>query len=305
MSEHVWIPKSRKNLSPETIQIINKVLDKIPTLPISVQKIIEMASDMDIGAKELAEVALTDPVLSSKIITMINSAYYSLNRHVDDLRVAIVLIGFNAVRNIAIQSRFLQVLDDVIENKLYDREKLWIHSYLVSVCAETFLKDDNPRRVGVLMTMGILHDIGKFALYGIAKMMEKKGIKFSAIEDSSHDTYLLEREERLVGVNHAIIGGMLANRWNLSDKIRAVLEYHHFPSFFKMSEIPSPYLEDITAICLADLAVNCFLMENIRLPEPHRAFFEILGLKPPIENILTIEMKTILSKAVEFVRSLT
>ena len=64
MLKHVWIPRTRKDLNPETIKLVNKVIDKIPQLPVSVQKIIEMASDMDIGARELAEVALTDPVLS-------------------------------------------------------------------------------------------------------------------------------------------------------------------------------------------------------------------------------------------------
>lgn len=160
-----WIPKTRKSLDPETLRIIREVLDKIPKLPISVRKIIHMVADMDIGAKELAEVALTDPVLSSKILTMVNSSYYSLNRKIDDLRVAIVLIGFNAVRNIAIQDRFLQILSTGDEAFFYDREQLWRHSYLVSVCAESFVKTDDPRRSGILMTQGILHDIGKFALY--------------------------------------------------------------------------------------------------------------------------------------------
>ena len=64
--ETVWIPRTRQTLDPETIRIMRKVLNAIPPLPISVMKVIEMATDMDIGAKELAEVALTDPALTSK-----------------------------------------------------------------------------------------------------------------------------------------------------------------------------------------------------------------------------------------------
>ena len=108
MPEHVWSPQKRENINAETIRIIRKVLNKIPQLPVSVQKIIEMSTNMDIGAKELAEVATTDPVLSSKILTMVNSAYYGLNRKIDKIRVAIVLLGFDAIRSIAIQNRFLQ-----------------------------------------------------------------------------------------------------------------------------------------------------------------------------------------------------
>jgi len=301
--ENLWLPKSRENLNPETVRIIKKVLDKIPQLPVSVQKIIEMTSYIDIGAKELAEVALTDPVLSSKIITLVNSAYYGLNRRIDDLRVAIVLIGFNAVQNIAIQNRFLQILESY-DDSLYDREKLWVHSYLVSICAESFISDDNPQRMGILMTMGILHDIGKFALYEIGKMMKKKGIKIPSLDDIPSDTHLLKKEEIFFGVNHSTISGILASKWNLSERISTVLEYHHYPSFFAIHKVPPKYLEDIIVICLADLVVNRFMGEGIQLPEPHHTFFDVLGLKPPIENLLTDELISKLLKAREFVHSL-
>jgi len=304
MSKIVWTPKSLDDLSPETIKIIENVLEKIPKLPVSVQKIVEMASDMDIGAKELAEVALTDPVLSSKILTLVNSAYYGLNRRIDDLRVAIVLIGFTAVRNIAIQDRFLKIFE-ASDDDFYDREMLWVHSYLVSVCAETFVKDDDPKRMGILMTLGILHDIGKFALYFIGKMMKKKGVKLPVYNDLATEVHLLKREEHFLGVNHTIIGGMLARKWNLSDRICTVLEYHHYPSFFGFNEVPSEYLEDITVICLADLVVNRFMGENTQLPVPHPIFFDVIGQKPPLENLLTDGLKSKLSKAREFVNSLT
>ncbi len=172
MSEKLWLPKSRENLNPETVKIIKKVLDKIPQLPVSVQKIIDMTINIDIGAKELAEVALTDPVLSSKIISLVNSAYYGLNHRIDDLRVAIVLIGFNAVQNIAIQNRFLQILDSY-DDSLYDKEKLWVHSYLVSVCAESFISDDNPQRMGILMTLGILHEWRNPSIYRRSYMWQQ------------------------------------------------------------------------------------------------------------------------------------
>ncbi len=303
MTEHAWTPQRHENLGAETIRIISKVLNEIPQLPVSVQKIIEMTADMDIGAKELAKVALTDPVLSSKILTLVNSAYYSLNHRIDDMRVAIVLIGFNAVKNLVIQSRFLEVFH-TSDDELYDREKIWFHSYLVSVCAETFTSEDNPKRIGILMTLGILHDIGKFALYAIGMMMMGKGITSPALFDISPDTPLLKREELLFGVNHGIIGGMLTSKWNLSEKICTVLEYHHYPSFFNINKVPSEYLEDITVICLADLIVNRFMGENTQLSEPSRACFDVLGLKPPIENLLTDELKSKLSKAREFVQSL-
>jgi HD-like signal output (HDOD) protein len=263
-----------------------------------------MAADMDIGAKELAEVALTDPVLSSKILTMVNSAFYSLNRKIDDLRVAIVLIGFNAVRNLAIQDRFLQILGTEDDTSLYDRDRLWLHSYLVSVCAESFVKNDDPRRSGILMTQGILHDIGKFALYVMSTLMRKKGMRLVYADGDGTPMNLLKKEERIFGVNHTVIGGMLGVKWNLSERVCAALEFHHHPSFFDISEIPPTSLEDVCIISVADCVVNKFLREPVDIPEPQRPFKDVLGLKGSLDSLLTDALKKKLAKAKEFVGSL-
>ena len=263
-----------------------------------------MVTDMDVGTKECTEVASTDPVLSSKILIMVNSAYYGLNRKIDNIRVAIVLLGFDAIRSIAIQNCFLRELSEVDEVGLYNREDLWIHSYLVSISAEALTSNENPLQMGVLVTMGILHDIGKFALYNIGMMMREKGLTSPFLNDISPNTPLLKMEEILFGVNHSTISGMLASKWDLSERISTVLEYHHSPSFFTVNKVPQKYLEDIIVICLADLVVNRFMGENIQLPEPHHTFFDVLGLKPPIENLLTDELISKLSKAREFVHSL-
>lgn len=304
MNGKFWIPQKQSDLSAQTVQVIKKVLDKIPQLPVSVHKIIEMAADMDIGAKELAEVAQTDPVLSSKILTRVNSSYYGLNNRIDDLRVAIVLIGFNAVRNIALQNRFFELLK-VSDDNFYDREKLWIHSYLVSVCAEHFVKENDVKRMGVVMTLGVLHDIGKFAMFAIASMMKAHNIQFQKENENSSKEFHLKLEEKFIGVNHTIIGSMLASKWNLSDKICAVLEYHHYPSFFGIKEIPQQYLDDIALICISDLIVNRFLGENHLLPVPHKIFFEIAGISSSIDTIIKGDLLKKLETADQFARNLS
>jgi len=305
MPENIWVPVNRESVNPETIKIITAVLAKIPQLSISVQKIIEMAGDDNMDSIKLAKVASSDPVLASKILMIVNSSYYSISNKVDNLRLAIVLLGFNEVRNIAVQLGFKQVVDSGEQTNAVNTRNLWIHSYLVSVCAETFAKGDDPKRAGVLMTMGILHDIGKFALYSIGMMMKKMNVKLSTTVEYSADAPLLAKEEALFGVNHAIIGGLLTERWNLSERIREVLEFHHYPSFYGIKEIESEYLEDIAAICLADLAVNRTQGVDHGLNEPHPIFFDILGFEPPLENIITDDLRAKLDKASTFIDSFT
>ena len=299
MSENVWVPDTREQFGQEKLRIISAVLNKIPALSLSVRRIIEMAGDKNVDSRELVEVASADPVLASKILMMVNSSYYGLNRKIDNLRLAIVLLGFNEVRDIAIQLGFLQVVGKSEFKSMYDPKGLWTHSYLVSVCAETFSGDDDPKREGVLMTMGIMHDIGKFALSAIGEMMEKKGVKSGAGKDVNPDIPNLANEQNIFGVNHNIIGAMLVEKWNLSERASDVIEFHHHPSYFSKDSINSDFIEDIAIICISDSIVNRISGVNKYLREPAPFCFEVLGINPSLEDIITPELETKIEKARE------
>ena len=115
---------------------------------------------------------------------------------------------------------------------------------------------------------------------------------------------LLRREERYYGVNHAIVGSMLDSKWNLSERIFSILEYHRHPSLFKPETIPAQYREDITAISIADLIVNRFTGDNVGLPVPQQEYFDLIRLHPPLDNLLTENLKKRLSIAREFILSI-
>ncbi len=304
MTDSLWIPQNRESLSQETLKTTKEVLNKIPQLSLSVQKIIEMARDEKVDSNQLANVASSDPVLVSKILMMVNSTYFGLTHKIDNLRLAIVLLGFNEIRNIAVQCGVMQTIRRKTKGEdAFDTKELLRHSYLVSVCAEMLSKEDDPKLAGVFMTMGILHDIGKFALNAI-DMNKYPSVKQTFDKRNSPDIPLLSKEEKVFGLNHAIIGGMLAEKWNLSERICVVIEYHHFPSFFGINDIKSEYIEDITLICFADLIVNIITGEKKGLIEPHPLFFDVLGTNPPIDNLITEEIRLKLSKAKEIIESL-
>jgi len=262
--------------------------------------VIELAGNKNVESKELVEVASADPVLASKILMMVNSSYYGLNRKIDNLRLAIVLLGFNEVRNIAIQSGFLNAVSDLKSKQYYDKKKLWTHSFLVSVCAETFAGEEDPKKAGTYMTIGILHDIGKFALQEIGEMMDKKGLTKSSPKEFSPELTSLENEQKVFGVSHTVIGSLLGERWNLSERVCAVIEYHHHPSFFALGTMPQEYLEDIAAVCIADIVVNTIMGEPAPYNTPDQLYFDAIGYSPPIGSLITEELKIKLAKAKEY-----
>ena len=93
---------------------------------------------------------------------------------------------------------------------------------------------------------------------------------------------------------------MIARKWGLSDRIVSVIEYHHYPSYFAMNEIPCEYLMDITSICIADHIINFLDNKAFLHPEPLEAFFHILGFAPPVESIITDDLGKRIEKAKSF-----
>ena len=133
--------------------------------------------------------------------------------------------------------------------------------------------------------------------------MKKKNIKPIKSNAFSSDSLLLEKEETLFGVNHTIVGSMLAEKWDLSERICTVLEYHHYPSFWNPNSIPLDYNEDIATICISDFIVHHLYGNTKQLPEPSPEYFNILGFSPPIDNIVTIKLREKIQEAKEYVNN--
>jgi len=107
-----------------------------------------------------------------------------------------------------------------------------------------------------------------------------------------------------IGVNHAIVGGFLTQRWNLSKHIYTMIEHHHYPSFFGINDIPEEYIEDVAIVCISDLIVNRFEHPENPLKYPHPRFYELLGLDPDIDRAVTPELSRRLDRAGRFLNGL-
>jgi HD-like signal output (HDOD) protein len=271
-------PLRMDDVEPRTMKIVEDFIESIPDLPIHVHGILKVVSDIDSDAKEIARLASSDPALVSKILKAVNSSYFGLSRKIDDLPRAIALLGYREIRKMAIQSGFSNAL-----RCMYDTRDIWKHSYLVSICAESIVTPKHRERSGVLLTLGILHDIGKFLLNNpvlVTKLQRKpSGPSVRATRS------LMEREDMTCGINHALVGKLLTMKWGLPDTICSTLEHHHDPSFDLLDTVPDELKTEISYTCIADLLVN-LMSDSIPGQVPGKECFDLVGLKyPPEENI--------------------
>ncbi|MBT4484364.1 MAG: HDOD domain-containing protein [Candidatus Latescibacteria bacterium] len=299
-SNSPWKPTRREDLEPKIRNLIKGFIKEIPSLPAHAHKLLDVVSSKESDLLEVAKVASSDPAVVTNIFKAVNSSYYGLSHRTNNLNFAIVLLGFNEVRKIAIQTNFSHALGKSWTYKGYTTRDLWEHSYMVSVCAETFGDSKDPRYSGELLTFGLLHDIGKYVLFKLAMAMQKKGIAPYKSAQASESSNILEREEAIFNINHTIVGSMLAERWNLSEKICSILEYHHYPSYWSIEAIPPEYLKDTAIICFSDLIVRRLTGEE-KIPEPSKEYYKMFNAAPSSDNLITDERRIKIEEARKYI----
>lgn len=198
-------------------------IQNLPTLPKVAVRILEIASDPETSVKELSGAINQDPALASRVLKVANSPFYGMSRQVDSLQLALVILGLNEVRNIALGITILNVMKDLRSSVNYGREDFWIHSAGCGVVARILGRKLNFRGEGTDFIAGLLHDIGKIIID------EYFSSKFVAIFNKTftHKPPMLEAEREILGESHEQVGGWLAEKWRLPEPLCDAIFHHH------------------------------------------------------------------------------
>ena len=210
---------------PDPQKIIEKI-DDLPTLPRTVLKITELVNDPKSSAKDLARVITDDQVLTARLLKLVNSSFYGFPQRISTVTGAIVLLGFDAIRNLLLTTSVFDLFANRNRKKKQDQERFWDHSLGCAVGAKVignYLRHD---KIEELFVSGLLHDIGK-----IVEMLYLPGEfgKVVAVIDKE-DILMTTAENKVLGYNHAEIGKLLAEKWNLPVKLVQVIAHHHQPN---------------------------------------------------------------------------
>jgi putative nucleotidyltransferase with HDIG domain len=197
----------------------------LPTLPTVVAKMIEMIDDPKTNAAKLSKLIETDQVLTAKVLKLANSAYYGLPRQIGSLNMAVVVIGFSALRNIVLG---LTVVDRFAKNwnGYFDFSQFWEHAVACGIASKFLARDGGYLNAEEAFATGLLHDLGKliFNQYlpedfdEVVKIVREKRVTFE------------EAELEVIGISHAEVGGLLAEHWRLPNRLAEGIAFHHRPA---------------------------------------------------------------------------
>lgn len=204
-----------------------KKVEKLPTLPGIAMQIIQMANDPRRSADDLSKIILSDVALSAKVLKMVNSAYYGIRNKVGSVKQAIVILGFNTIKSLALSTAIMDKFATTGTIEGFSRGEFWKHSLGVAITNRILarrLVRQKDMEENYFMA-GLLHDIGKIILdqyfhedfLRVLGHMRGTGLSF----------YRAEIEVN--GLTHTEIGGMLATQWQLPDELISAIRFHHSP----------------------------------------------------------------------------
>ncbi len=208
-------------------EAIFREVDAIPVFPAIASQILNLIQNKETPIPEIVRLAEHDPGLTSNVLRIANSAYYAGVRSIGSLQEAVIRLGTKRLSEIVLVSVAAPLAGQPIRGYDLAAGQLLEHSIAVSVGVEALAAETGeaqPPRHG--FTAGLLHDLGKIVLGSFV------GADVKLILDMAYGGgYSFEEaESRVLGINHAEVGAMLLQHWNLPLDLVEAVRFHHDPS---------------------------------------------------------------------------
>ena len=203
---------SSKNMS------IAERVSSLPALSPSVMKILDLSNDVTASPKDLMNIIKLDPVLTGKILNLVNSTYFSMPQRISSLNRALILLGFNTIKNIALSSALVEATG--LQRKSPEYDALWQHLLGVGVTSKLIaIKAQQPRNLlEEYFIAGLLHDIGDFMLLSLEYKKTVTLLKESQNEDFD---FIRVCQDNFM-FNGPGIGALIISHWRLPDSFKDI-----------------------------------------------------------------------------------
>jgi len=232
-------------MNPETLE---KVLSckTLPSLPAVALMVIELTQDNKVRTAELAAAITNDQGLSAKLLRTVNSSFYALRKPCTSIQQAIVMLGFNAVKTLALG---FSLVSSIAEERdtTFDYQAYWRRGLLSGVAAKVFARATGNHCEEECFLGGLLQDIGMIAMH---RALGEEYARVLAQAAGDH-RQLIRYELADLELSHADVGAMLATRWKLPPLLALPIRYHERPS-----AAPAECLEVCKAVGLGNVAAD-------------------------------------------------
>jgi len=265
MPDGEWFAFMFAERSQQNTPLIDRVASSkdLPTLPGLLIKLIEICNLEDTSFRDVAEIIEKDPSLCSKVLKLVNSAYTGLYRKVESIESGIVVVGMDAIKNIAVSTGVYQAFKRIDGNGTFNLKAFWWHSLMCAVTARLIANRVRYGSPEDAFLSGLVHDLGKLAIWANCPQEYS-----SVLETAGGDPELLLSEEEGLGGTHAVVGSWLLQQWKLPTFMADAVLYHH--------ELPKRILHSLPLVRIIFLA-NLISTPTVGLDKKCKVAKELFG----------------------------
>ncbi|MBV5338872.1 MAG: HDOD domain-containing protein [Deltaproteobacteria bacterium] len=212
-----------KNKMMERAEILVGAVDDLPTIPIVATKVLQLLDNPDVSVEEVADLMLTDQVMTARVMKLINSPVYKPAQEITSLKRALVYLGLRHVRELALTTSVINAFDGT--SGALELNAFWEHSFGVGMVSKIIAQKIGYQDLEKAYIAGIIHDLGEVFLSNFLREPFLEVLEYIKL----HPVKLVDAEAELLGTTHCEIGLCMARKWNFPDAYCDVIAYHHNP----------------------------------------------------------------------------
>ncbi|HDS29770.1 MAG TPA: HDOD domain-containing protein [Firmicutes bacterium] len=222
-------------------------MESLPSVPEHYKELLAELEKPDCSIKVIEQIVSKDMGMSAKLLQLVNSAFFGIGKSVSDPARAVVLLGLDTVKRLALMTHvFSQFQGDSVPG--FKTDDLWDHSILSAGLAKriAILEQADEKTSEESFIAGLLHDVGKLVL--AFKVSEDYRLVYRKLSENGTD--FNEIEKSVLGATHAEVGAYLLGLWGLSDSMVEAVAYHHSPqkgSFEGFTPLTAVYVANAIA----------------------------------------------------------
>jgi len=227
-------------LEPRIQKRLESIRD-LPTMPIVISEVLSAIDNPNMSASNLAQIVEKDQALTARVLRIANSPYYGFSKRISTIDLAIVIMGFNTLKEIVLSLVIRRFFSKLL-SKVFNTKSFWYYGLFCASSSRLLARKLGYKIAGEAFVAGLMHDLGVLV---IAEYFTSDYKKIKQLVDQTNESWI-NAEYTVLGSDHTDIGSWIAERWNLPSQIITSIRNHH-TNFkrFKLKNSPNVNFEEI------------------------------------------------------------
>jgi HD-like signal output (HDOD) protein len=217
----------------ERTELILKKVNTLAPIPKLLTEVLELLNDQYTSPHILSKAISKDQSVVLKLLTIANSPFYGLTKRVSSIEFAIMILGYDEIRNIVSALSLMESMKNKSDQYL-DQKNFWMHSYITATISKKIAMDFGLEKSGEAFLAGLLHDLGISVVH---RFMHSDFVNICDLVNNG--VSYLDAERQILGIDHQLVGEMLLKNWNIPELICNIVKNHHSPNLSQEAPVLS------------------------------------------------------------------